>query len=108
MIRFRTTLNFVIMFASIFGLIFVIGCGNSSEKQAMTEFLQQYSKSVDDYSSADPSVKAEIEGKLTSYESKWSDMKIDMGSLVTPQVLDELDNEYKKITQRYASLAKKS
>jgi hypothetical protein len=96
------------MFASIFGLIFVIGCGSSVEKQAMTEFLQQYSKFVDDYSSADASVKAEIEGKLTSYESKWSDMKIDMGSLVTPQVLDELDNEYKKITQRYASLAKKS
>ena len=106
--RFKTTLNFVIMFASIFGLIFVIGCGSSSEKQAMTEFLQQYSEAVDEYSSADQSSKAEIEGKLKSYESKWSDMKISTSGLLTPQVLNELDNKYKKITKKFASLSKKS
>ena len=106
--RFNQTLNFVMMCVSIFGLVSVIGCGSSAEKQAMTEFLQQYSKTVDEYAAADQTAKAEIEGKLKSYESKWSDMKISTSGLVTPQVLDELDNEYQKITKKFASLAKKS
>lgn len=106
MTRFRTTLNFVITFATIFGLMFVIGCGGTSEKHAMTEFLQQYSKSVDEYAAADQSAKVEIEKKLDSYDTQWTDMKIDMGSLVTPQVLTEMDNEYHNITERYASIAK--
>ena len=108
MIKFKTTLNFVIVFSALFGLVFVIGCGSSAEKQATSDLLQQYSQTVDEYFSADQSKKAEMEEKLDSYKTKWSDMKMEMDGQVTPQALDELDNEYKKITKKYASMAGKS
>jgi hypothetical protein len=108
MIRFKTTLNFVIVFTALLGLVFVIGCGSSAGKQAMSDFLQQYSNTVDKYSSADQSKKVEIEGILDSYKSKWSDMKMEMDGQITPQALDQLDNEYQKITKKYASLTSKS
>lgn len=108
MFKTRSTLNYVIVFSAIIGLAFVIGCGSSQEKQMMSDFLQQYNQAVDEYSASDNGKKAEMEGNLDSYTSKWSDMKMEMGGDVTPQALDELDKEYKKITKKYASLAEKS
>ena len=43
--------------------------------------------------------------KLDSYKTKWTQIKIEMDGQVTPQVLDELDQEYNKITKKYASMA---
>ena len=108
MFKTKSTLNFVIVFLAIIGLAFVIGCGSSQEKQMMSDFLQQYNQEVDEYSAADNGKKAEMEEKLDSYQSKWSDMKMDLDGQVTPQALDELDKEYDKIQKRYASLANKS
>jgi len=110
MARFKTTLNFVIVFSALWGLVFVIGCGGSAEKQAVSDLLQQYSRTVDEYSSADQSKKAEIEKKLESYKAKWSDMKMQLGlnGNVTPQALEKMENEYQKIAKKYASLAGKS
>jgi len=105
MIRFKTFLNFAIVFSTLFGLVFVIGCGNSAEKQAMSDFLKLYSDTVNEYSAADESKKAEIKEKLNSFKSKWSNMKMEMGGEVTPQTLDELDKEYEKIKTKYASMA---
>jgi hypothetical protein len=105
MIRFKTILNFVIVFSAFFGLIFVIGCGSSVEKQAMSDFLKLYNDTVDQYSAADKSEKTEMKEGLNSFKSKWSDMKMEMDGEVTPQALDELDKEYDKITTKYASLA---
>ena len=110
MARFKTTLNYVIVLSALLGLVFVIGCGGTAEKQAMTDLLQQYSRTVDEYLSADQSEKAEIEKKLDSYKVKWSDMKMQMGlgGNVTPQTLEKMDSEYQKITTKYASVASKS
>jgi hypothetical protein len=96
------------VFSALLGLVFVIGCGGSTEKQAMSDFLKLFSDTVNEYSAADESKKAEIKGKLDSFNSKWSDMKMDLGDHVTPQVLDKMDKEYKKIAKKYASLTGKS
>jgi len=108
MFKTRSTLNYVIVFSVIIGLAFVIGCGSSQEKKMMSDFLQQYSQEVDAYSASDNGKKAEMDQKLDSYKSKWSNMKMELGGDVTPQALNELDKEYKKITKKYASLAGKS
>ena len=112
MFKTRSTLSYVIVLSAIFGLVFVVGCGSSKEKQQMSEFMQQYSKTVTEYSevvnTADKSKKAEIEERLDSYQSEWTNMKIEMGSEITPQALDELDQEYQNITKKYSSLAGKS
>jgi len=108
MIRSKTPLNFVICFAAFVGLVFAIGCGNSVEKQAMTDFLQMYSEIVNEYAGADESGRAVMKAKVESFNSKWSDMKMELGSLVTPNVLEELDKQYKEIAKKYASLIRKS
>jgi len=71
----------------------------------MSDFLKLYSDSVNEYSAADKSKQAVMKGKLDSFPSKWSDMKMEMDGQVTPQALDEMDKEYKEITKKYASLA---
>ena len=104
MTRFKSTLNFVIVLSALFGLVFVIGCGNSAEKQAMTDFLQQYAQTVDEYAAADEEKKVELKAKLESFESKWSNMEMKMDGLVTPNDLEKFDKQYKEIKKKYASL----
>ncbi len=105
MIKFKSTLNFVIVFSALFGLVFVIGCGSSAEKQAMSDYLKLYSDTVDEYSTADDSKRAVMREKLDSLKAKWTEIKIDMDGQVTPQALDKFANEYNKITKKYDSLA---
>jgi hypothetical protein len=105
MIKLKSTLNFVIVFSALLGLVFIIGCGNSAKKQVMSDFLKLYSDSVNEYSTADDSKRAELKEKIDSFKAKWVEIKIEMDGQVTPQVLDELDNEYEKITKKYVSLA---
>jgi len=105
MIKFKSTLNFVIVLSALCGLVFVIGCGSSAEKQAMSDFLKLYSDSVNEYSTADDSKKAELKKELDSFKTKWTEIKIEMDGQVTPQTLNELDVEYDKISKKYASLA---
>ena len=108
MIRPRFPLNFVICFAVIAALAIVIGCGASAEKQAMSDFLQMYSDTVNEYAEADESKRAVMQEKMESFATKWSDMKMEMGSLVTPNALEELDKQFKQIAKEYARLNGKS
>lgn len=106
MIRFKSTLNCVIVFSALLGL--VIGCGSSAEKQAMSDFLVLYDNTVKEYSAADESKRAEMKEKLDSFKTKWTNIEMEMGSELTPQELNKLDNEYQKITKKYISLTHKS
>ena len=104
----KLTFKFFVVLVALTGLVVAVGCGNSTEKQALSEFLKQYNQEVDEYSKADANKKAEIESKLDGYRSKWSDMKMDMGGHITPQALNELDKEFENISKKYASLNHKS
>ena len=106
MFRFKSTLNVIIVFTALLGLL--IGCGSSVEKQAMSDFLAMYEATVNEYSAANESMKAELKKKLDSFKSKWTDMKVEMGAEITPQTLDKLDTQYQKIAKKYASLTSKS
>ncbi|MDJ0984115.1 MAG: hypothetical protein QNJ26_01130 [Desulfobacterales bacterium] len=108
MFKTKTTLKFVVVLTAIAGLLFVVGCGDSQEKQQMTQFIQEFGGVVQEYAKAEDGQKAELEAKLTSLMSKWTQMKIDMGSNITPQALDKLDAEYQKLAKEFKSLSGKS
>ena len=108
MIRSKFSLNFVICFALIAALAIVIGCGSSAEKQAISDFLQMYSDTVDEYAEADESKRASMKEKMESFATKWSGMKMDMGDNITPNALDEFDKQFKQIANKYAKLNGKS
>jgi hypothetical protein len=108
MARLKSTFNFVIVLLVLFGLVFVIGCGNSKEVQVMTDFLKLYSDTVDQYAAADEAKKAELKANLDSFKSKWSDMEMQLDGRVTPNDLEKFDKQYKEIAKKYAALNGKS
>jgi hypothetical protein len=97
-----------VVFALISGLVFILGCGNSPEKQKMSDFLQEFSQAVSEFAAADQSKKAELKVKLNDYMSKWTQMKYNLGGELTPQALEKMDGEYQKIAKEYKNLAGKS
>ena len=108
MLYIRSKLSCVVAVALITGFVFIVGCGESPEKQKMSKFLQEFSQTVSEFAAADQSKKGELEVKLNDYMSKWAEMKFEIGSEVTPQVMERMDMEYQKIAQEYKKLAKKS
>ena len=106
MLKSKSTLNFVILFAALSGLIFVIGCGGSAEKQKMSDLLKLYSNAVTEYEAADGTQRAQLKEKIDSYRLKCSAMinELELNDKLTPQVMMELEREYKEITKKYASL----
>ena len=108
MCKIKSTLKCVLLLLVICGFVFVIGCGASQEHQKMAQFLVEYGKVVDEYSAADNGHKAEIAQKVDSYKAKWGTLKMEMGSDLTPQDLNALDDEYQAITKKYADIAGKS
>jgi hypothetical protein len=112
MVKSRSIQSIFFVFSAILCLIFIIGCGNSKEMQKMSDFLMEYSKAVDEYSDAigkgAKGKSAEVEQKIKSFMSKWTEMEMEFGSELTPQEINKLDKEYQNITRKYNMLAQKS
>ena len=104
MLKARSTLIFVMLFSALIGLIFVIGCGGSAEKQQMSEFLKLYSDAVSEFEVADDTKRAELKEKIDSYRLKGLAMIGELNDKVTPQVMQELEDQFKAITKKYTSL----
>ena len=106
MLKFKSALHFVMLLSAILGMIFVIGCAGSAEKQEMSKILKLYGDAVSEYEAADSTQRAQLKEKIDSYKLKCSAKmsELELNAKVTPQVMNELEREYKKITKKYASL----
>ena len=106
MLKSNSTLNFVMLFSAILGLIFVIGCAGSAEKQKMSDILKLYNNAVSEYEAADGTRRAQLKEKIDAYKLKCSAMisELELNNKVTRQVMNKLEKEYKEITEKYASL----
>ena len=107
MLKFKSTLNLVMLFSVLFGLIFFIGCSGSAEKQEISKILKLYGDAVHDYEAAEDTKKAQLKEKIDSYKLKCSAMinELELNDSATPQVIKKLEKEYKEITQKYTSLS---
>ena len=108
MLKIRSNLTVVVVLAAITGLVFLVGCGDSQEKKQMTEFIQEFGKTVEAYAKAEDGQKAELAAKVKADMAKWTEMKNDMGDELTPQVFDKLNNEYKKLAKEFKKLSGQS
>jgi hypothetical protein len=108
MLKMKPNLYLVALLTALMAFVFVIGCGDSPEKKQMTAFIQEFGTAVEAYAKAEDGQKAELQKKLESYIAKWSQMKMDMGSELTPQVLDKLDAEYQRLAKEFKTLSGKS
>ena len=109
MLRTRSFLITIIVFSTILGLMALMGCGPSKEKQQMSGFLTEYNQAVEAYTEltkkTDLNGISEMKANIDAFQTRWSDMKIAMASEVTPQVLNQLDDEFKMITKKYQAIA---
>lgn len=108
MLKVKPNLIYAVALMAIAGLVFVIGCGNSKEKQQMTEFIQEFHKTVDEYANAGDAQKAELSAKIEDLMAKWTEMKMEMGEELTPQVLDKLDLDFQASVKKFKTLSGKS
>ena len=108
MLKMKPNLYVVALLVALVGFVSVIGCGDSPEKKQMTEFIQEFGNAIEQYAKAEDGQKADLQKKVESYISKWTQMKMDMGSELTPQVLDKLDAEYQKLAKEFKTLSGKS
>ena len=108
MLKIKPNRNYGLVIALIAGLIIFVGCGDSQEKQQMTQFIEKFAKEVSEYAKAEDGQKAELAAKIESDMAKWTQLKVEMGSELTPQVLDKLDLEYQKYAKEFKTLAGKS
>jgi hypothetical protein len=90
MFKMKPNFNVVVVLAAIVGLVFVIGCGDSPEKVQMTEFIKEFGTAVEQYAKAEDGQKAELKTKLESYMAKWTQLKIEMGSELTPKISERI------------------
>jgi outer membrane murein-binding lipoprotein Lpp len=106
MLKLQTRLNFVVLFSALLGLIFVIGCGSSAEKQEISNLLKLYGDAVNEYEAAQDTQRAQLKEKIDSYRHQCSAMigDLELNNKVTRQVMNELEKEYKEISEKYASL----
>ena len=106
MLKLQSTLNFVMLLSALLGLIFLIGCGGSAEKQEMSKLLKLYSDAVSEFEAADNTQRAQLKEKIDSYRHKCSTMisELELNNKVTRQVMNKLEKEYKEITEKYASM----
>ena len=99
----------IIVISTLIGIMTLTGCGPSKEQQQMSGFLTEYNQAVEVYTelagNGDSNGISEAKAKVESLQTRWSEIKIEMGSEITPQVLDELDNEFKTITKKYTQVA---
>jgi len=109
MLRTRTFLITIIVFSTIFGLMALMGCGPSKEKQQMAGFLSEYNQAVKTYTElskkADTNGISEMKAKIDTFMSQWSDLKMEMAAEITPQDLNQLDDEFKMITKKYQAIS---
>ena len=104
MLKSKSTLSFVMLFSALFGLIFLIGCGDSAVEQEVSEFLKLYSDAVSEFEAADDTKRTQMKEKMDSFRLKWSAMLVKLNDKVTPQVMNALESEYKEIAKKYALL----
>ena len=108
MLRIKPNLNYILVFAAIAGLVFVIGCASSKEQQQMNQVIEQIGTALDQYAKAEGAQKSELEAKLVSYIDKWAGMRMEMGDHMSPRALDKLDREFQNYKKEFTRLSGKS
>lgn len=94
------------------GLFLIVGCSGSAEQQKLSALIQEFSLVVEAYADAvegaDENKKSELDAKVKNLMTVWSSTKSEMIDNITPQVLDQLDNEYQQLAKKYEDLSNKS
>jgi hypothetical protein len=86
-----------------------VGCGDSKSVSALNDHLTQLSKLVEDYEATvanDKSSQAELDAKMDEMVAKWTDLRNEYGSAITPQDMDKLVKQYDNLMLGFKNFKK--
>ena len=100
----KSILKCLVVVSAMVGLLLAAGCGGSGEKEKMTAFLDNYQKTLEEYSNADSGQKAEIEAKLDGMKEQWTLLKDQIATNITPQAMEKFVARFQELSEKYASM----
>ena len=76
------------------------GCGDAQGVSALNACLTEFSELVENYQSsvgADNSKQPEWDAKVAAISEKWTNIRNEFGSDITPQHMDKMVNQYENL-----------
>ena len=90
-------------------LISFTACGDSQGVTTLNAHLAEFSALIDDYRTAAGSNKtkqAELDAKIADMTAKWTNIRNEFGSEITPQKMDDFVRKYEKLMFTLADIKK--
>jgi flagellar biosynthesis chaperone FliJ len=87
----------------------LIGCGDSQGVETLNAHLSEFSELIETYKTTvteDKSKQAEWDARIEAMSAKWTDIRNEFGSDITPQKMDELVQQYDKLMLTLANFKK--
>lgn len=78
----------------------LISCGDSQSVPTLNSHLDTFSEMIEEYKTtvgSDQSKQAEWDEKMDAMATKWTDMRNELGSDITPQKMDKLVKQYEDL-----------
>jgi hypothetical protein len=101
-----TIVGLIILVAFSVGFV---GCGDSKSVETLNAHLTKLSKFVEDYEATvakDQSKKAEWDAKMDEMVAKWTDLRNEYGTAITPQDMDKLVKQYDNLMLGFKNFKK--
>ena len=104
----RTNYIALIVLITIITAIYT-GCGDSQGVAALNTHLSEFNELVENYKatvSTDQSKQAEWDAKITAMAARWTEMRNEFGSDITPQHMDKMVQQYESLMLTLANFKK--
>lgn len=97
-------ISILVLFSAAF-----TGCGESQGITALNAHLSEFSELVENYKTTvttDKSKQAGLDAKIESMSAKWTNIRNQFGSDITPQKMDDFVKQYEKLMLTLADFKK--
>ncbi len=98
----------IIAILALFSISFT-ACGDSQGVTTLTAHLAEFSDLIEDYKTtavSDKTKQAELDAKIADMSEKWTNIRNEFGSEITPQKMDDFVKQYENLMLTLASIKK--
>jgi len=98
----------IIVILALFPIAFA-GCGDSQGVTTLNAHLSEFSELIDNYKTTvtgDQSKQPELDARIAAMSAKWTNIRNELGSDITPQKMDELVKQYDNLMLTLANFKK--
>ena len=107
-VKSKTHLAVIVAILALFSISFT-ACGDSQGVTTLTAHLAEFSDLIEDYKTSangDKTKQAELEAKIADMSAKWTNIRNEYGSEITPQKMDDFVKQYENLMVTLANIKK--